>query len=256
MTLARAWRWAPIVALVAIASAWRPLTVPTGADIVKQMHDKYVGKWFKTLTFVQQTTRPTKSGKDTVQTWYEAASVPGFLRIDFGNPSDGNGALYTHDSAYTMSNGTVKKADAGGNPLIPLLFDVYAVPVDRTLSDLHTLKIDMSKVHQSTYDGRPVYIIGADAGDLKAPQVWIDTERLILVRQVFVEGPDSAPTYIDSQFKKYRPIGHSWIAPECSFFIGDKLIQKEDYTDIKADVPLSPGLFDPAQWKTAPHWLH
>jgi hypothetical protein len=253
---ARASRWAPIVAIVAITSAWRPITVPTGADIVRQMHDKYAGKWFKTLTFVQKTTRKTKAGADTVQTWYEAARVPGFLRIDFGNPSEGNGALYTHDSTYNMSAGALKSAEASGNPLIPLLLDVYAVPVDRTLADMRqTLKIDMSKVSQSTYDGRPVYIIGADPGNEKAAQVWIDTERLILVRQIFVVG-DTSLTYIDSQFKQYRPIGQSWIAPECSFYINGKLLQKEEYTDIKADVPLSPGLFDPSQWKTAPHWLH
>ena len=211
---------------------------------------------FRSLTFVQQTTRKTKAGKDTVQTWYESASLPGHLRIDIGKPSEGNGVLYTHDSTYQMSKGALKQSAAGGNPLIPLLFDVYVVPVDLTLADMRqTLKIDMSKVSQSTFDGHPVYIIGADSGNEKAPQVWIDTERLIVLRQVFVVG-DTALTYIDSQFKQYRPIGQSWIAPECSFYINGKLLQKEEYSEIKADVPLSPGLFDPAQWKTAPHWLH
>ena len=257
MTCERVGRWASVFAVAAIASAWRPATLPTGADIVKSMHDKYAGKWFKTLTFVQKTTRKTKDGRDTVNTWYEAASLPGHLRIDIGNPADGNGVLYTHDSTYQMSKGSRKQAVAGGNPLIPLLFDVYVVPVDLTIADMrHTLKIDLSKVSQSTFDGHPVYIIGADTGQEKAPQVWIDTERLVVLRQVFVVGPDTAPTYIDSQFKQYRPIGQSWIAPECSFFINGKLLQKEEYTDIKADVPLSDGFLDPAQWKSAPHWLH
>ena len=257
MTPMRSVRWASALTAIALVSAWRPLTAPTGAEIVQQMHDKYAGKWFKTLTFVQQTTRKTKAGKDTVQTWYESASLPGRLRIDIGKPSEGSGVLYTHDSTYQMDKGALKQAVAGGNPLIPLLFDVYVVPVDLTLADMsRTLKIELSKVSESTSDGRPVYIIGADTGNQKAPQVWIDTERLIVVRQVFVVGPDTAPKYIDSQFKQYRPIGQSWIAPECSFFIDGKLLQKEEYSDIKADVPLSPGLFDPAQWKTAPHWLH
>ena len=67
---------------------------------------------------------------------------------------------------------------------------------------------------------------------------------------------DSNPRYIDAQLKQYRPIGKSWIAPQCEFYIAGTLLQREDYTDIKADVPLSEALFDPAQWKTAPHWLH
>jgi outer membrane lipoprotein-sorting protein len=256
MTPVRVIRFAAVLSAVAIASAWRPLTVPTGAEIVRQMHDKYAGKWFKTLTFVQKTTRHTKDGRDTVSTWYESASLPGRLRIDFGKPSDGNGVLYTHDSTYGMIAGSLKRSAKGGNPLIPLLFDVYVVPVDQTLTDLRTtLKIDLSKVSQSTWDDRPVYIIGAAPGDEHAPQVWIDAERLIILRQIFVVG-DTSLTYIDSQFKQYRPIGQSWIAPECEFYNGGKLFQKEEYSDIKADVPLSEALFDPAQWKTAPHWLH
>ena len=177
MTPARVLRWAPILASVAIASAWRPLTIPTGTQIVQSMHDKYAGKWFKTLTFVQKTTRKTKDGRDTIATWYESASLPGRLRIDIGKPSEGNGVLYTHDSTYGIASGVLKQSAAGGNPLIPLLFDVYVVPVDQTLADVrNTLKIDLSKVSQSTWDGRPVYVIGADSGDEHAPQVWIDTE--------------------------------------------------------------------------------
>jgi len=256
MIPARMMRWASLLGAVAVASAWHPLTIPTGTEIVRSMHDKYAGKWFKTLTFVQKTTRQTKDGKDTVAAWYEAASLPGRLRIDLGKPSEGNGVLYTHDSTYRMQAGVLAQASAGGNPLIPLLFDVYAVPVDRTIADVkNTLKIDLSKVSQSTWDGRPVYIIGANPGDEKAPQVWIDTERLVVLRQIFVVG-DTSLTYIDSQFKQYRPIGQSWIAPQCEFYIDGKLLQREEYTEIKADVPLSEALFDPAQWKTAPHWLH
>jgi hypothetical protein len=187
-----------------------------------------------------------------VATWYESALLPGRLRIDVGKPANGKGVLYTHDSTYQMEGGTLKHADQGGNPLIPMLFDVYVVPVDRTLADLrHALKIDISKVAQSTWDNRPVFIIGADPGNLRAPQVWVDTERLVVLRQIF---PVNDTTFVDSQFKNYRPIGQSWIAPECEFYINGKLLQREDYADIKADVPLSDALFDPAQWKTAPHW--
>ncbi len=227
-------------------------TAPTGQQIVQSMHDKYAGKWFKTLTFVQTTTRRDSTGKDHVTTWYESASLPGRLRIDIGKPSLGRGVLYTHDSTYQIDSGKVK-SDAGGNPLIPMLFDVYVAPVDQTMADLQTLKVDVSKVAETTWDGRPVYIIGADLGDERAPQLWIDKERLVVLRQIFVVRDT---VFIDSRFKNYRQIGHSWIAPRCEFYRNGKMLQAEDYADIKADVPLSPALFDPAQWTTAPHWAH
>jgi hypothetical protein len=226
---------------------------PTGQQIVQSMHDKYAGKWFKTLTFVQTTTRRDSTGKDKVTTWYESALLPGRLRIDIGKPSLGRGVLYTHDSTYQIDSGKVKGADVGGNPLIPTLFDVYVAPVDRTMADLQTLKVDVSKVSETTWDGRPVYVIGADLGNERAPQLWIDRDRLVVLRQIFVVRDT---VFIDSRFKNYRQIGNSWIAPRCEFYINGKLLQAEDYADIKADVPLSPALFDPAQWTTAPHWAH
>jgi outer membrane lipoprotein-sorting protein len=238
--------WAPLVALTAH-------TVPTGSEIVQSMHDKYAGKWFKTLTFVQTTTRPVKT-KDSLATWYESALLPGRLRIDVGKPAEGNGVLYTHDSTYRIRAGKLDTATVGGNPLIPVLFDVYVVPVDRTLSDIReTLKIDLSKVSEGTWNNRPVYIVGADPGNEHAAQIWVDKERLVVLRQFFAVN-DS--TFIDAQLKDYRPIGKSWIAPRCEFYLNGKLLQKEDYADIKADVPLSSALFDPAQWTTAPHWVH
>jgi hypothetical protein len=238
--------WLPLAALTAN-------TIPTGTQIVQSMHDKYAGKWFKTLTFVQTTTRPVQT-KDSLATWYESALLPGRLRIDVGKPSEGNGVLYTHDSTYRIKDGALQQAAAGGNPLIPTLFDVYVVPVDRSLSDIReTLKIDLSKVSEGTFDNRPVYIVGAAPGNERAPQIWVDKERLVVLRQIFAANDT---TFIDAQLKDYRPIGKSWIAPRCEFYLNGKLIQKEDYGDIKADVPLSAALFDPAQWKTAPHWVH
>ncbi len=248
---------APLIACLALGAAARPVATPTGAEIVQAMHDRYVGKWFKTLTFVQTTTRTKKEGGDTVMTWYESASLPGKLRIDGGSPSLGNGTLYTHDSTYSMKGGALKQASAGSNPLIPLLFDVYVVPVDRTLADLRQLGIDVSKVHESTWDSRKVYVIGTTTDDEAAPSAWIDTERLVVLRQFFAVKPNDTTTIlIDTQFSKYRPIGKSWIAPHCEFLRDGKRSQLEDYADIKADVPLSPALFDPAQWTTAPHWAH
>src|SRR6478735_157960 len=50
----------------------------SGTELVQQMHDRYAGKWYNALTFVQTTTFP--DGR--TETWYEAMTVPGKLRID------------------------------------------------------------------------------------------------------------------------------------------------------------------------------
>jgi hypothetical protein len=228
---------------------------PPGERIVRQMHDRYAGKWFHTLTFVQQTTQWKKDGTEKRSTWYESASVPSLLRIDFGSPADGDGVLFTADSTFRVEKGAVTHRAAGGNDLTTLLFDVYVDPVDHTLDILRQVGYDLAKMHRDQWDGRSVYVVGADSGDLTSPQFWVDADRLIVVRQLWHMGANDHQV-IDAQFKRYRPIGKSWIAPECQFFVDGTHIQQEEYSDIKADVPLSPDLFDVTKWSSAPHWAH
>src|SRR5689334_13017219 len=97
-------------AFVAATCASAPLgtlgaqSVPkSGAEVFQRMHDAYAGKWYTSLTFVQKTTQRRQNGTDTVSTWYESLRQKGNatqLRIDIGDPSAGNGVLYTADSVW------------------------------------------------------------------------------------------------------------------------------------------------------------
>jgi hypothetical protein len=244
-----------VLLIVALAGALGQTSDTAGVRVVRAMHDRYAGKWFRTMTFVQTTTRRTWSGRDTIETWYESAAVPSLLRIDFGRPGDGNGVLYTADSTIVMEHGAVKEARAGGNDLTTLLFDVYFNPVDRTVGALRAQGFDLGIMHEATWQGRPVWVVGAAEGDDRSAQFWVDRERLIVLRQISSLGPHDTHM-LDARFNKYRPIGQSWIAPECELLFDGKRVQLEEYADIKADVPLSPALFDSKHWLTAPHWVH
>src|SRR2546429_9298389 len=57
--------------------------IKTSEDLIREMQKKYAQSWYKTLTFVQQTTEFQADGKTKVSTWYEALYAPGRLRIDF-----------------------------------------------------------------------------------------------------------------------------------------------------------------------------
>ena len=74
----------------------------SGKEVLQRMHDHWASgdPWFHTLTFKQQTTVVRADGTKNVSTWYEAILAPDRLRIDFGDPSEGNGVIYTADSVY------------------------------------------------------------------------------------------------------------------------------------------------------------
>jgi hypothetical protein len=156
-------------------------TPPDGAELVRLMHDRYVAKWYTTLTFTQATQRRTAADTMVHETWYEAMKLPGRLRIDVGAPSGDPVILFARDSIFVRRGGQNLPARAGRNPLLLLGFDIYTQPIERSVSVLREEGFDLSKMHEGTWQGRRVFIVGAMPGDTTSKQFWIDADRLVFV---------------------------------------------------------------------------
>ena len=220
---------------------------PGGRELLRQMHDRYAGHWYRTLTFVQQNTATHPDGSTEHSIWKEYAAIPGRLRIDFQPGDSGNGALFTNDSQFTFAHDSLRAAVAFVHPLMVLGFDVYAQPVERTIAQLEGLKIDLSVVHEESWHGRQVLVVGARAGDLRARQFWIDKGRLVFVRML-QPGRDTTKTS-DIRFEDYRQVGPAWVSARVEFLTDGQQRWLEEYTEIKTDVALPDGLFDPRRWR-------
>lgn len=216
------------------------LTIPTtGEDVVRMMHDRYDGTWYETFTFMQETTYyNADESVNRVETWYESIALPGMLRIDIAPLSDGRGMLFRNDTLYMLQAGAAVNPRAIVHPLLLMGFDVYHIPVQETVSKLTGLGVDLSKVHENTWEGREVWVIGADEGDTTSHQFWIDKERLVFLRQL--NGASEV------QFNKYERIGQAWVAPEVVFLNNGQMTMLEVYSDMEVDVTLEEGIFDPA----------
>jgi hypothetical protein len=228
----------------------------TGAEVFQRMHDAYAGKWYRTLTFVQKTTQRRPNGTDTVSTWYESLRHVGGLtqlRIDVGDPSAGNGVLYTADSSWRMRDGKLVSASAGGNEFLPLIEGVYFNPVEQTIRELSSTKTDMSRVIEGSYQNRRVWIIGAaSTADTTSPQIWIDAERNVAVRAIL--SPAANMPVLDIHLDGYVPIDGTWLASKIAMMRGGVPRQTEEYRDWKVNVDLPASLFAVATWTTSPHW--
>lgn len=232
----------------------RAVSYATGGAVVAAMHDRYVGKWYRTLTFRQKTSRLRPDGTWDVQTWYEALALPGRLRIDFDPVSAGNGVLYARDSQFVAANGRVVRAEPGINDLLLLGFDVYANAPARTDSLLRHQGFDLARVHMDTLDGRRMIVVGALAGERRRKQFWVDADRLIFMRLLEPNPRDSARVQ-DIRFTNYQPRGDAWISPRVEIYDGGKLVFSEDYFDMRTDVPLDESIFDPTPWRNPRNWV-
>lgn len=247
--------------MVACALAVAPLaaqTAPkTGAEVLERMRQAYEGKWYHTLTFVQKTTVHKQDGTTAEQTWYESLRhTPQSgtrLRIDVGDPAQGNGMLYTADSTYVVRAGKVVATHGKGNEFLPLIEGVYVQPVERTVRELAATKVDLGKVGTGTWEGRDVWIVGATAAsDTTSPQFWVDAERHVVVRMILSPAP-TAPT-MDIRLGGYEPLAGGWLATRIDMLVGGVPRQTEEYSTWKAGMPLEPALFEAASWTSAAHW--
>jgi len=238
--------------LFAIAPATFAAKITTAEDLVQAMQKKYAKSWYKTATFVQKTTNVDKDGNKKVETWYEAMSLPGSLRIDFTPTKDDNGILFTNSQIYVFKNGKVDSNRPYVHPLMILGFDIYRLPQTDVIEKLKGLKFDLSIFREDTWQGRPVYVVGAKAGDLHSPQFGMDKKKLYFVRMIRPGERDGAQTQ-ETQFNKYQKLGGGWMSPEVIFSVDGKVVTTEEYSELRADVPLDPKLFDPQYFATV-HW--
>lgn len=242
--------WLPLILLsLTLAHAQ---DVRNGEDVLRAMHDRYAKSWYKTLTFTQKSTTYNADGTSKAEIWHEAVGLPAKLRIDIGTPGDNNGYLMVDGTLTILKAGK----EAGTRPLVNMLlvlgFDVYGQSPETTAMVVKGEGYDLSKLHEESWEGHPVYVVGAEKGDLKSKQFWIDKDRLLFMR-VLEPTREDATKFQDIRFEDYREMAGGWVAARVEVHVDDKMVFSEDYTDIQCNAKLDPGTFDPKQF-SATHW--
>ena len=250
-----------VVLGLGLAGACRPAMSPArfgtpqdGLAVLAQMHARYSDSWYRTLTFVQRTVQRRPDGTEQVSTWYEAQRDDR-LRIDRGDPAEGNGALYTADSMYVVRSGKVVRAVAEGNPFLPLISGVYLQPLDVTVRQLAPYKVNLNLVHARDWEGRRTFVIGAATpADSTSPQVWVDADRLIVTRFIMPLFPSPDGHSQDVRLENNVEVGGGWLATKIRMLDKGVPLQTEEYSDWKTGVSLPLTFFQVESWMQDPHW--
>lgn len=227
-------------------------SIRNGEDVLRAMHDRYASSWYSTVTFVQKSTTYKPDGTSSAETWYEAASVPGKLRIDIGPASDGKGYVFVDGNLTVIKDNKVVANQKDLNILLVLGFDVYRQSPETSIQVVKGEGYDLSKVHEDMWEGKPAYVVGADKGDLKSKQFWIAKDTLLFLRVIEPSRGD-ATKLNDIRFIHYQPLAGTWIAAGVEVYAEGKKVFSEDYSNIQANVKLDPGTFDPEKFAST-HW--
>src|SRR5688572_25154493 len=121
--------------------------ITTGDELLAAMHARYAGRWFTTLSFLQNNTLYSATGGEQKTQWLEHMSVPGKLRIDYIPLATHSGVMYEGGRVHVFDNGRRVQSQPGVNPLLLLGFDVYAQPVAATAKTLDSLGFELGVMH-------------------------------------------------------------------------------------------------------------
>ena len=224
----------------------------SGSAVVKAMHDLYAGKFVKTMSFLQNNTAYTSAGQEQHSQWYEHLEVPGKLRIAFLPATQRSGLVQVGDKVASFDNGIRVDFRPSVNPLLLLTADVYAAPVPTIMRGLDSLNVDTDVIRTDEWEGRPVYVIGAKAGDSTSNQMWIDAEKLLLLRFIQRGKSTERPMVSDIRVGSYKEIQGYQIPTEFLVIRNGRPVWREQYANVRINEDLPAGTFDQALWKDIP----
>ncbi len=150
---------------------------------------------------------------------------------------------------HNFRRGKLRSAKKDANDLTFLLGGMYFYPYDQVVSKMKELGYDLSRSHEDNWKGKTVYVIGANTNGEKVNQLWIEKDRLIVVRFLKYENNTKEEGILEDHMKA----GGGWTETKATFYFDDKLVQKEFYHDFKANTPLDGKFFEPADFGKW-HW--
>lgn len=229
------------ISFLLIIYAFGLSNITSGEEVLAKMYKQYGGKWMKSFSFTQTTESYRNDSLISTSTWYENIVYPDKFRIDFGDKTNGNAAIFTKDSVYRFKNSKLVRTAANDDDLTFMLGGMYFYPFDTVKAMLARMGYDPNKSYETTLEKNPVYVIGANIAEEKTNQLWIDKQKLVVVKFINYNHGDKE----EGIFKDHKQFGNSWSEMACDFYVDGKLIQKEKYYDCKANENISLKIFDP-----------
>ncbi len=117
---------------------------------------------------------------------------------------------------------------------------MYFYPLDEAIAKMKTYGFDINKFHESIWNGKGVYVIGADKDDEETNQAWFDKEHYSLVRMIKYENGRKEDALLEDHVKLDGGYSETLV----KFYMNDKLLQVEKYFDLEANKEINPEIFN------------
>ena len=214
--------------------------IANGYDVIAAMRNAYAGgRWYKHFTFSQQTHFIKNGKEEKMEIWHEAATFPGKLVIKFATKDAKNGIVFSDKKVTSFTDGKAPVTKPMIHDLLLGGFDIYFLKPYESAQLFDSLGYNLNLLREDVFNGRKVFVVGAQKLDSTSNQFWIDAERFYLHRIIYKQGMSIR----DVAFDKYENIENYWVAKTVTFKQNGSLTMIENYYDIKFPKELNPDIF-------------
>ncbi len=221
--------------------------------VLKQMYDRYHGKWRQSERFTQQTYRYTDGKLTAIETWHETIEFPDRMRIDIGSPDSGNCMIFVRDSVFTFDRWMPKSKKPYDGDLLFVVGGMYFAPnYDAAARRFAAMGYNPERSCTAMLNDRKVYVIGVLNTEETTNQLWVDATDFRVLKLVQFEDGHRDEAYFSGHVNTGRGLSETIV----TFYRDGVMRQMERYSDIRINDVYDNTMFAPETPRTPYHWYN
>jgi hypothetical protein len=129
--------------------------------------------------------------------------------------------------------------------VLTVLFAAPRGDVDFIVDHLHRLGVDLGARHLSRFAGRIAIVIGANQGDDRSPQLWVDKDRFLPLRFIAPVKIGGKDVVQDTRLLEYgSPATGDWFPRVIEVYRGGELLSRRVAEKVRVNQSIPDDLFE------------
>lgn len=220
------------------------MTPRSGLEVIGAMRRMYPSRELKSLTFTLTATDTNGADRSSLV----SARLPGRFRETMLPTRQRTGSVRDRQRLALFERGKrvelVRRTDLAAL----LAYDLFAQSIDSTIAQLDSSRMRFGIVREDSFDDRPVWVVGALAGDTTSSQFWVDAERWIVLR-VIQRDPRSPTRTTDVRFTQFEDHLNIPVPVRADVYRGGRLVEQRTVSNIAVNPSISTRAFDLSRWR-------
>ena len=228
------------------SSPARARVVPkNGLEVIGAMHRAHPANELRAVRFIA-TIREALVDTTRVRTATALVSFPGKFRLEYW--ASRSGVVRDRERLAVFEGGRRVAATSRIDLAQLLAYDVYAQRIDLSIQSLDVARVRLGLMRRDRWDGRDVWVVGADEGDTLSTQFWVEDDRWRVLR-VIQRDPRRPADRLDIRFRDFDDVMRVPLPTRIDVYRNGQLAQEQTITDLTPNPSVPRRAFDLARWR-------